>query len=291
MWAPRGKGTIKAVLSASAALVGASLSLCGDKDDAETSKREQIRLMELRVSQLTQNLEDRAKGGGVQPTVQETEAALQTAKKTVAIFGGSFDPITNAHLANACSILHNRKADEVWLVPSGNEGPGITQGIHRLIMAHTAVNGSFAASFPIKVKDLEVNEKRSIPTYELFVRLRAEHPDIKFVLVIGSDMLEQDVVRGWEGGQELWNEFGFLGMRRPGFIETDIQLPPNFRWIDDEKNGGNGTAVVRKFIQQAQFGKFEREAIRSKDFARIEGLMPAGVVAHIIRNDLYSGVE
>ena len=131
-----------------------------------------------------------------------------------------------------------------------------------------------------------------MPTIELFMRLRAEHPEVNFVLVIGSDMLEQDVVRGWEGGQQLWNEFGFLGMRRPGLEETSVQLPPNFRWIDDvngPSNGADDGTVGRRLIQGAQFGKFEREAIKSKDFARIEGLMPAGVVAHIIRNGLYSG--
>ena len=42
---------------------------------------------------------------------------LANTKKTVTIFGGSFDPITSGHLNCACEIVHMRKADEVTLVP------------------------------------------------------------------------------------------------------------------------------------------------------------------------------
>eukprot|EP00966_Prymnesium_polylepis_P024222 557917-Prymnesium_polylepis.2 len=35
---------------------------------------------------------------------------------TVAVLGGSFDPITDGHLKCACEIVHARMADEVWIV-------------------------------------------------------------------------------------------------------------------------------------------------------------------------------
>jgi nicotinic acid mononucleotide adenylyltransferase len=38
-------------------------------------------------------------------------------KKRVAVLGGSFDPLTNAHLKIAAEIIHADKADEVWIVP------------------------------------------------------------------------------------------------------------------------------------------------------------------------------
>ena len=34
-------------------------------------------------------------------------------------YGGSFNPITNAHLNCAAEIIHSKLADEVWIVPCG----------------------------------------------------------------------------------------------------------------------------------------------------------------------------
>jgi len=38
----------------------------------------------------------------------------------VAVYGGAFNPITNAHLNVASEIVHSELADEVWIVPCGN---------------------------------------------------------------------------------------------------------------------------------------------------------------------------
>lgn len=35
------------------------------------------------------------------------------------MYGGAFNPITNAHLNVAAEIIHSELADEVWIVPSG----------------------------------------------------------------------------------------------------------------------------------------------------------------------------
>jgi nicotinate (nicotinamide) nucleotide adenylyltransferase len=260
----------------------------------EMSEEQKIKLLQRQVRKLKETASLAVTAKGVQPTVQETEIALRRAKKTVAIFGGTFDPITNAHLGNACEILHNRKADEVWLVPSGGDKLGMCSGVHRLIMCHTAVNGSFGTAFPIKVKDYEVVEKQSMPTYDLVTKLEADYPDINFVFVVGSDLLQQDVIRTWEKGEELWNNVSFLGLRRPGFVDENMmELPPAFRWISssDKLSGADAGEDVRaRMMAGGRFGDYERAAITERDFTRIEGLMPAGVVAHIIRNELYNDV-
>jgi nicotinate-nucleotide adenylyltransferase len=284
--------------AATASIGGVMGSAMGSTTTCEQSREAKIKQLERKVQKLKQTAALAVTAKGVSPTVQETETALRRSKKTIAIFGGTFDPITNAHLANACEILHNRKADEVWLVPSGDDTkPGMTPGIHRLIMCHTAVNGSFGTAFPIKVKDFEVTEKRDIPTYDLIKELQDTHPHLNFVFVVGSDLLQQNIIRQWDRGQELWENIAFLGLRRPGFVGGEMELPPSFRWISEMNNSvvadADGGDVRARMMAGGRFGDYERAAITERDFTRIEGLMPAGVVAHIIRNELYheTGVE
>ena len=72
-------------------------------------------------------------------------------KPLVAILGGSFDPITDAHLKAACEIIHSKCADEVWITPCGArpDKPSLkTSALDRLIMCHLAVDTMFGSKFP-----------------------------------------------------------------------------------------------------------------------------------------------
>lgn len=233
-------------------------------------------------------------------SLQEKEYLLKTAKKTVAVFGGSFDPITNAHLNCACEIVHLRVADEVWLVPCGprpDKPSLVTPANERLIMCHLAVNTSFGSTFPVRVCDLETKEPKALPTLELMKRLEAKYPQYNFTFVIGSDLIPD--MRSWKAdnipdhGHRLWQECSFLGLPRPGYMSNMQELPIKFRWLTDSTRVSNANLVtselssseVRNRIQS--FGEFERENIVQRNLQSIEGLMPASVVAHILRNNLY----
>jgi nicotinate (nicotinamide) nucleotide adenylyltransferase len=275
---------------------------CSSFDDVESINVAEMKKTIQELKERNQLLADKI--SPVEPTVQEKEYILRNTKKTIAIFGGSFDPITNAHLTSACEILHHRKADEVWLVPCGPRAdkPSLkTPAIHRLIMCHLAVNSSFGSTFPMKVNDIEIREGRALSTYELMSRLTDEHPDYNFVFVVGSDLIGQ--IREWtdpvieDHGEKLWNECAFLGLHRPGHTQDFAELPPNFRWLDDFSSGNQKIVTQelssseirgRMGIKDSQkFGEYERAKMTARNFRKIEGLMPAAVVAHILRNDLY----
>ena len=54
-----------------------------------------------------------------------TWASCVPQRPLVAILGGSFDPITDAHLKTACEIIHSKAADKAsrWRIPCWRPGP------------------------------------------------------------------------------------------------------------------------------------------------------------------------
>lgn len=195
--------------------------------------------------------------------------------KKIAILGGSFDPITNAHLNVAAEIVHAKAADEVWIVPCApRKDKNIVAGtMERYTMCNLAVDSSFGSRFPIKVKDFELLEEKMVPTYYLLQRLQKEYPDHEFRVVIGADLTDQ--IKNWHEGEELWKEGQFLVNPRPGYDKKE--LPENFVWLEP---GGLKLAHVR-------LSSTEIRKRLGKDVSLVDGLVPSAVLAHIIRYGLY----
>ena len=155
-------------------------------------------------------------------------------KMRVAVYGGSFDPITNAHLTCVSEIVHSGKVDEVWIVPCGPrpDKPSLrTSALERLVMCHLAVDATFGTTFPVRVNDVEIMRPASIPTYDLMTMFRDQHPDVEFFFCLGSDLLRS--LPRWDKGDKLVEEFQFLVIPRPGYelpgqvgLDDPDEMPP-----------------------------------------------------------------
>jgi nicotinate-nucleotide adenylyltransferase len=196
-------------------------------------------------------------------------------KKRIAVFGGSFDPITDAHLKVMAEIIHAKMADEVWVVPCGprKDKNLIASPLDRLIMCHLAVNSSFGSHFPVLVKEIEIFEKEAIFTYHLMQRLQKEKPNFSFKFVVGSDLITQ--IKNWHEGKKFWQEGNFLVIPRPGYERK--KLPQNFTWL----------AASDLQLAHTQLTSTEIRKRLSKNFSLVDGLIPPSVLAHIIRYKLY----
>ena len=196
--------------------------------------------------------------------------------KKIAILGGSFDPITDAHLKIAAEIIHAQTADEVWVVPCGprRDKALIASPLERYLMCNLAVDSSYGSRFPVKVKDFEIFEEEAIPTYFLLQRLGREHPDCELRMVVGADLVPQ--IKNWREGKKLWKEGKFLVIPRPGFEKQ--KLPGNFTWLE----------APDLQLAHTQLSSTEIRKRLEKDISLVDGLVPPTVLAHIIRYGLYS---
>jgi len=142
----------------------------------------------------------------------------------LAIFGGTFDPIHQAHLTIAQAAAERFRLDRVLLVPAAHPphktGVTHTPYEHRVQMAELACGG-----WPhLEVSRLEEGTEfsYSIDTIEK-VRARMA-PDEDLLFVIGADAFAD--IRTWRRWRDVAREVHFLVVSRPG---GGYDVPPGVR--------------------------------------------------------------
>lgn len=219
------------------------------------------------------------------PAIDTLSLATSSSGKTIAVLGGSFDPITNSHVVSASEIIHAGCADEVWIVPCGPrpDKPDLrTSYAHRLQMCHLAVNTTFGSSFPVKVCDIEMLEDRAMATFDLMQKLHDEYPDKQFSFVIGSDLWAD--LGSWDQGKRMWwllLECKWLVFNRPNH-EMPTELPKNFQGITPL----GGTTLAHQELSSREI-RTRIRAGSNQGRGMADGLVPPSVLAHIIRYGLY----
>jgi nicotinate-nucleotide adenylyltransferase len=135
--------------------------------------------------------------------------------KRLGLFGGTFDPPHNAHLALARAALDEFQLDALHWIPAGQpwqKTRSITEAVHREAMVRAAIEGE-----PRFILD-RIELERQGPSYTLdTVRaLRAQQPDAQRFLIIGADQYAG--LHTWQGWQELLGLVTLAVANRPGLM-------------------------------------------------------------------------
>ena len=103
------------------------------------------------------------------------------------IFGGSFNPIHNGHIALAKTLLNVTGLDEIWFMVSPQnplkQQAGLLDDTTRLEMARTALTGEPQ----LAACDYEFYLTRPSYTWSTLQHLSHDYPDRRFTLIIGAD--------------------------------------------------------------------------------------------------------
>ncbi len=196
----------------------------------------------------------------------------------VGIYGGTFSPVHNGHVAAARAFMEQMWLDILYIIPTGvtphKAMKGDATARDRLEMCRLA----FADMEGVIVSDLEM--RREGKSYTVDTLRELYDPDGRLFLLMGTDMLL--TLDQWREPDEIFRLCYPVYIRR----EADTEL--------------DGAIVEKITAYQQKYGKVVRRVVApaielsSTDVRRavaenfpIEGAVPPAVAAYIRKQNLY----
>ncbi len=199
--------------------------------------------------------------------------------KSIAIMGGTFDPIHYGHLATAEAVRYRFKVDKVIFMPTGNPAHKadryVTHHEHRYLMTVLATmrNENF------DVSRIEIERPGITYTIDTIETLKKMCPaDVRLYFITGADALHQ--IFTWKDPEKLLSMCDFVAVTRSGYDKN--------RLFDEI------TEIRDKFASRIHYMQVPGLEISSSDIrSRVENgrpikyLLPQEVEDYIYKFGLY----
>lgn len=194
------------------------------------------------------------------------------------IYGGTFDPIHNGHLALAATALEKLQLSKVIFVPCGNpphkEERIVTDANLRLNLIKLAIcnNNNF------QVSDFEVKEEGYSYTYKTLEVFKAMEPETEWFFLSGMDCLFD--IEKWKFPERILAAANFTAISREGYKEEDITIRKNYL----EKKYGYSISIL-----PMELSPISSSSIRNlvKKGENCSDFLPKKVYNEIIKLSLY----
>jgi nicotinate-nucleotide adenylyltransferase len=197
------------------------------------------------------------------------------------ILGGTFDPPHIAHLVLADQARRQLNLARVSFVPAGQPphklGRAVSSVEHRVAMTQLAIAGDGGA----ELSRVDVDRPGPHYTADMLALLRAEHPEARLYLLIGSDSLRD--LMAWHDPARVIAQARLAVMRRPG-VEPDWRLlesclpgiAERVDWVDAPWLDISSTDIQRRVRERLSIRYLVAEAVE-RYIAEL-GLYQAGPV-------------
>ncbi len=168
----------------------------------------------------------------------------------VTLFGGSFNPIHNGHVALARSVIANGLADEVWLLVSPQNPLKVNSSLKPEQVRYALAQRALEQECSIKASNFEFNLPRPSFTYHTLRELRRIYPNIEFSLLIGADNWQ--CFNHWANYQEILSTTPLIVYPRSGY-EVDLSLfKGNVRLLANAPLFEVSSTMIRKRILHSE---------------------------------------
>lgn len=191
------------------------------------------------------------------------------------VFGGSFDPVHNGHLALARACQQQAALDEVWFMPTAiqplkQQGPHATDA-QRIEMLRLAIQ-----SEPTwRVSTLEVDRGGMSYTVDTLRQLDEELPHAMLFFLMGADAVND--APQWREPQTIFSLATPLVVHRAGQREPDLR---NLRTLAANRP----PRLVEMPAMNVSSTEIRRRAASGES---LDDLVPLSVAAYIVAKKVY----
>ncbi len=190
----------------------------------------------------------------------------------VGIFGGTFNPLHNAHLIVAQTALTQFGLTEVVFVPSGiPPHKEVAEGVDREDR-YAMVKEGILPYHSLSVSRIEIDRAGPSYTIDTIRALKEIHPE-GICFIVGADLLLQ--IETWKEPQELLQSVPFIIAPRAGVAKERFSVPP-FDRAEVHFLRMNEVDLSSTWVRK-----------RLKQGRAIEGCVPHEVTAYIEEHSLY----
>ncbi len=185
------------------------------------------------------------------------------AQNTIGLFFGSFNPVHTGHLIIANHFVQHTEIENIWFILSPQNpfktNDEMLDHEKRLELLDLALEGN--ENF--EVCDVELKMGRPSYTIHTVKKLQVTFPDHRFILIIGSDNL--DDFDKWKDFEELLSLVSIYVYPRPGHSESPFLSHPSVSLVDAPRIDISSTQIRKAFIE----GKLPRYLLPEKVLKRI----------------------
>jgi len=208
----------------------------------------------------------------------------------IGLFGGTFNPIHEGHVALAENVSNILELDKMFLIPSKvppHKTTGIIDADQRLEMVRLTAEG---LGDRFVVSDYEVRSDGVSYTLKTLKHFRDRFPDDSLFFACGTDIFA--TIKTWHKYQELFDYANFIVVSRTqvSFEKMLDVIPQMLKHrivdIDDFGNESSGKIIIYR-MPEVDVSSTEIRDIVENSYRRAN--LPDAVYEYISENGLYEG--
>lgn len=213
-------------------------------------------------------------------------------RRSIAIFGGTFDPIHSGHIAVAQAAQRRFHLDAIHFIPSSRpphkSQQELTPFIHRYAMVALAC--AEHPGFLPSLAEAPAAHPHVFYSIDTVRKFRRDHPEDHLYFMIGADQFLEFPT--WKSYEQLLDSCDFIVASRPGFRLEALRLIVPPEKLGRSTGHDQHKIVLRKSVVHllttvaSHVSSTEvRERLQGKQ--GIHGLVPARVEEYILGQALY----